>query len=50
MLGVFYTYTEEYKHNEWFLKTTKLYDMYKIKLHKTSNVGDPCNIDIFVMK
>ena len=37
MSGVFYAYTEEYKHNDLFSKdTTNLYNMYKMKVYKTS--------------
>ena len=43
---MFYAYTEEYKHNDCFLKTKiSLYNMYKIKLQ---NVCDM--LDMFVVK
>ena len=32
MLGMFYAYTEEYKHNDFFKDKTNLCNMYKIKL------------------
>ena len=34
MLGVFFTYMEEYRHNDYFFKTANLYNMYKVKLQK----------------
>ena len=49
MLGVFYAYTEEYKHNHCFIKT-KTNNMYKIKLHKTSKCLWPIYTDMFVVK
>ena len=51
MLDVFYAYTEEYKLNDcFFTDKTNLYNMYKIKLHKTSKCLWPVYIHIFVVK
>ena len=48
---MFYAYTEEYKHNDLFSKdTTNLYNMYKMKVYKTSKCLWPVYIDIFVVK
>ena len=47
MLGVFYAYVEEYKRNDCFFKDkTNLYNMYKIKLHKTSKCLRPVYTDV----
>ena len=51
MLGVFYANTEDYKHNDCFLKDkANLYNMYKIKLHETSKCLLPVYTDMFVVK
>ena len=48
MLGVFYAYAEEYKRNDCYFKDkTNLYNMYKIKLHKTSKCLRPVYTDMF---
>ena len=42
MLGVFYAYTEEYKHNEFFLKTKETFTVCtKENFIKLQNVSDP---------
>ena len=50
MLGVFYAYMEEYKHNDFFKDKTNLYKMYKTILHKTSECLLPLHIDMYVVK
>ena len=47
---MFYVYTEKYKHNEFFKDKTNLYNMYKIKLHKTSKCLWPPYKHMFVVE
>ena len=47
MLGVFYAYTREYKHDNGFLRTKQTFKICtKIKLHKTSKCLRPLFIDV----
>ena len=47
---MFYAYTEEYKHNDCYKDKANLYNMYKIKLHKTSKCLWPVYTDMFVVR
>ena len=50
-MGVLYAYTEESKNNDNFLKAKQIfYNMYKIKLNKTSKICCEMNVflDVFI--